>query len=48
MWGRAKYVQGTKRENLPVLKYVSHGDERYRTGNTVGNPVIIACGDGGK
>ena len=38
-WGMGKRDKGIKRYQLPVIKQVSHGDEKYSLRNIVDNMV---------
>lgn len=38
-------MKGVKKYRLPVIKGVSHEDEKYSTGNIVSNVVITSYGD---
>lgn len=42
---RAKWMKGRGRYRLPVMKGLSHRDERHSTGDTVSAIVIVLYGD---
>ena len=47
MRGWTKYFKRSRRHRLPVMEWVSHGDEKCHLGNVASDSVIALDGDMG-
>lgn len=45
VWGQGKEIKGNKRYKLPVIKEISHREEKSSTGKRVNNPTVTLFGD---